>query len=80
MEVNEARRLVEEVWHAAGWFGFDDSNTTAETFGLGFVANKHKLDREEVKELLGYVQHRIQREQHERFARDMVSSAVRNRN
>ncbi len=79
MEGLDPEKLAEEVFKTAEWYG-STRNYQAETFGLGWVAARHALSREEVSELMAAVNRGINRRHQEELAADLIQSAIRNVN
>lgn len=80
MDEQTLTMLVDEVLEAAEWYGNTPTNRIAETIGMGIVAGRRRLDREELEQLRRALNLRLQQIDQREIGWNLIQSAIRNTN
>lgn len=80
MDEQTLTMLVDEALEAAEWYGNNPTNRIAETIGMGIVAGRRRLDREELEQLRRALNLRLQQIDQREIGWNLIQSAIRNTN
>jgi len=80
MDETTLSMLVDEALERAEWYGISPGNRVGETFGFGYVAGKHGLDREQTAELLKVLNMRLRQYEQRAIMDNLIQSTIRNVN